>query len=89
MVQTAVVLPVAVLASLAVAIFVFVFWWFPRKYKKGVAMDMAEVDEARRQIGSLPLDGTGQQIGQPLEAQTLFGQPQTKHTYKPSPVTPF
>lgn len=47
--QQAVAIPVGVLAALAVAMFVFMFWWFPRHWQKGVRMDMAEYDQARRE----------------------------------------
>ena len=41
-------LPVGILAALCVCMFVFIWWWFPRHYRKGIAMDMKEVDDARR-----------------------------------------
>ncbi|KIW73803.1 hypothetical protein PV04_01893 [Phialophora macrospora] len=47
MVNNAVVVPVAVLASICVAMFVFIWWWFPRHYRKGVADDMYTMDRER------------------------------------------
>lgn len=47
--QQAVAVPVGVLAGLAVLMFIFMFWWFPRHWQKGVRMDMEEVDQARRE----------------------------------------
>jgi hypothetical protein len=47
MVNNSVVVPVAVLASICVAMFVFVWWWFPRHYRKGIAQDMTIVDGER------------------------------------------
>jgi len=47
MVNNAVIVPVAVLASICVAMFVFVWWWFPRHYRKGVNQDMAIIDAER------------------------------------------
>jgi formate hydrogenlyase subunit 3/multisubunit Na+/H+ antiporter MnhD subunit len=47
MVNNSVVVPVAVLASICVAMFVFVWWWFPRHYRKGVEQDMNIIDGER------------------------------------------
>jgi len=41
--------PVGVLSAICVAMFVFIWWWFPRHYQKGVRADMAMYDEQRRQ----------------------------------------
>lgn len=87
MTNTAVVLPVAVLASICVAMFVFMWWWFPRHYRKGVEMDMAEVDEARRQrewaaANPQPVGENGEQT-----SATTKPQPRTI-TYVP-PVTAY
>ena len=41
-------LPVGILAGLCVLMFVFIWWWFPRAYKKGVRADMDRVDDDRR-----------------------------------------
>jgi len=59
MVSNAVVVPVAVLASLSVAMFVFVWWWFPRHYRKGVEEDMNIMDGERagRDATHLGLEG--------------------------------
>lgn len=40
--------PVGILAGLAVAMFLFIWWWFPRAYKRGVAIEHEEIDRARR-----------------------------------------
>jgi len=42
-------LPIGVCGGLAVAMFIGICWWFPRHYKKGLKMDMDEIDETRRQ----------------------------------------
>jgi hypothetical protein len=49
MVNSNVVVPVGVLAGLSVAMFIFIWIWFPRHWRKGVAMDQAIMDEERRQ----------------------------------------
>ncbi|KAK5941059.1 hypothetical protein PMZ80_006336 [Knufia obscura] len=41
-------MPVGILAGISILMFIFIWWWFPRHWRKGVAADMAEVDEARR-----------------------------------------
>ncbi|KAH9826519.1 hypothetical protein Tdes44962_MAKER00483 [Teratosphaeria destructans] len=41
-------IPVGVLAGLCGLMFVFIWWWFPRHYRKGVRADMVRVDEERR-----------------------------------------
>lgn len=38
-------LPVGILAGLCVLMFIFIWWWFPRAYKRGVKADMDRVDE--------------------------------------------
>jgi len=57
--KTAVALPVGILAGLCVAMFIFIWWWFPRHYRKGITSDMREVDEARanreREAGEMEL----------------------------------
>ena len=47
MVSNAVIVPVAVLACICVAMFVFIWWWFPRHYRKGVTEDMNIIDDER------------------------------------------
>lgn len=45
MVNNAIVVPVAVLASICVVMFVFIWWWFPRHYRKGVQQDLDIMDQ--------------------------------------------
>lgn len=40
--------PVGVLAGLASAMFIFICWWFPRHWRKGVTADMREFETTRR-----------------------------------------
>lgn len=42
-------IPVGVLAALSVVMFIFIWWWFPRHYRKGVKADQDQWDEERRQ----------------------------------------
>ncbi len=65
MVSNAVVIPVAVLASICVAMFVFVWWWFPKHYRKGVEQDMDIIDGDRAARNRIHNDMEG---GEPLEA---------------------
>ncbi|KAK5172796.1 uncharacterized protein LTR77_002916 [Saxophila tyrrhenica] len=37
-----------ILAGLCVCMFLFIWWWFPRMYKKGIRADMDRVDEDNR-----------------------------------------
>lgn len=43
------IVPVAVLAVISVCMLIFMCWFFPRYYKKGVEMDAMEFDELKRQ----------------------------------------
>lgn len=40
-------IPVGVLSAIVVASLVFVWWWFPKAYRKGVKADMDRVDQER------------------------------------------
>ena len=70
MVGSSVVVPVAVLASICVAMFVFVWWWFPRHYRQGVEQDMNIIDGERadRDAVHAGLDGAN---GDPDRPKTL------------------
>jgi hypothetical protein len=48
MVNNAIVVPCAILGSIAVGMFAFICWWFPRAWAKGQTADMRE-HAARRQ----------------------------------------
>ncbi|KAK3716130.1 hypothetical protein LTR37_006575 [Vermiconidia calcicola] len=41
-------LPVGILSTLCVLMFIFMWWWFPRTFRKGIRADMDRVDEDRR-----------------------------------------
>ncbi|KAK5050968.1 hypothetical protein LTR84_003527 [Exophiala bonariae] len=45
MVNKAVVLPIACLSGICAAMLIFIWWFFPKWYKKGVAQDQAEMDQ--------------------------------------------
>ena len=47
MTNTAVVVPIAVLASIVAVSLVFVWWWFPRTWAKGNAEERAIIDAER------------------------------------------
>lgn len=79
MVNAAVAVPCGVLGGLVVVMFAFIWWWFPRTYRKGIAMDMAEVDEARRQR-ALPSETVH---GVPEVTGSADTKPQPKLTYIP------
>lgn len=51
--------PVGVLAGLAVLALIFVCIWFPRTYKKGVAHDMKDLEQARPVV----VDDDGNAVG--------------------------
>ena len=77
--------PVGVLAGLAVAMFVFIWWWFPRHYRKGIQDDMDRVDEAKRQreLAVAEAEARGEHID--LEAQ----QPKQAPKAYIAPVTAY
>ncbi|OAP58230.1 hypothetical protein AYL99_07320 [Fonsecaea erecta] len=64
MVNNSVVVPVAVLASLCVAMFLFIWWWFPRHYKKGVEQDMNIMDSERAEREGIHSDMGQVQLGE-------------------------
>ena len=74
--KSSVALPVGILAALAVAMFIFICWWFPRHYKKGVKADMDEVDEDRR---------LRQAYEAQMELQARAGAPPPVYEAKPQP----
>ncbi|KAJ9500494.1 hypothetical protein LTR99_001697 [Exophiala xenobiotica] len=41
--------PAAILGSLAGVMLIFIWWWFPRTWKRGVAQDNAEIDDIQVQ----------------------------------------
>lgn len=56
MAKTVVVVPVAVLASICVAMFAFICWWWPRTWAKGIALDKRQYrEEAERRQRDLEL----------------------------------
>lgn len=48
MTNTTVGLVCGLTGGLALAMFIFICWWFPRHWKKGNAMDIAEYEEEKR-----------------------------------------
>lgn len=80
---TAVAVPAGILGAIAVVMFLFLFWWFPRHWQKGIRADMAEVDEARRQR-ELAAQENGTASGGELASDANTKLPtQAKLTYLP------
>ncbi|KAJ9658775.1 hypothetical protein H2198_003521 [Neophaeococcomyces mojaviensis] len=82
-------IPVGVLAGLCVAMFIFIWWWFPRHYKKGIAMDMAMYDEQRqeRELAQAQANADGNAADAPAGN---IAKPQiTHHTYVPPAYTSY
>lgn len=50
MVSKAAAIPVGTLVGLAVVMFIFIWWWFPRHYQKGIHKDMINADLERREM---------------------------------------
>lgn len=46
--NTTIALVCGLTGGLALAMFIFICWWFPRHWKKGNAADMAEYEEDKR-----------------------------------------
>ncbi|KIN00089.1 hypothetical protein OIDMADRAFT_19356 [Oidiodendron maius Zn] len=91
MVNTAIVVPCVVLASIAVCMFVFVWWWFPRTWAKGQSIDMkqyAENAQRRRDLEMVASEtATGGHTGIPgTRAHEI---PQGRSTYVPPAITPY
>ena len=53
MVKNSVVIPIATLSAIVVAGFIFVWWWFPRTWKKGNETELDIMDEEQRQVGGM------------------------------------
>lgn len=92
MVSNAVVVPVAVLAAIAVCMFAFVCWWFPRAWTQGQTADMREYAERTRQR-DLELAASDIRAGEETdvpnsEVPKMSNQAQVRSTYVP-PVTPY
>jgi hypothetical protein len=91
MVNNSIVVPCAVLASIAICMFAFICWWFPRAWAKGQAYDMREhADNAERRRRDLELaageTATSEQSGNPGGKMSA---PPVRSTYVPPVVTPF
>jgi len=91
--QKAVALPVGILAAICILMFIFIWWWFPRHWKKGVKADQDEWDEARRQRDAREIEleaqrQAGQGDGSAPPAYTEAKPPPPKLTYVP-PVTAY
>lgn len=46
--NSAAAIPAGILGAICVLMFAFIWWWFPRHYRKGMRMDMQEIEEDRR-----------------------------------------
>jgi len=79
--------PVGVLSAICVAMFVFIWWWFPRHYQAGVRADMAMYDEQRRQRELADAE-TNSDINNVSEvpAETIS---KPVHTYQPPTYTSY
>jgi len=83
-------IPVGVLAALCSACFIFIWWWFPRHYQKGVQADMDRVDEERRQreLAQQQMGGDVELGGEGANAATMPKKP-TTFTYQPPAYTSY
>ncbi|KAH7395633.1 hypothetical protein BKA64DRAFT_674146 [Cadophora sp. MPI-SDFR-AT-0126] len=96
MVNNAVVVPVAVLSSICVCMFVFMWWWFPRAWARGDASDRAEFEAAKRQRELAEETAVGTDGETDVELGDVGGNrtagravaPQMPARYVP-PVTPY
>ncbi|KAK5123912.1 hypothetical protein LTR85_002109 [Meristemomyces frigidus] len=85
-------IPVGVLAALCSAMFIFIWWWFPRHYRKGVQADMDRVDEERREREAYQASNTVElavdENGQPVEGSVAKPKP-TTFAYHPPAYTSY
>jgi hypothetical protein len=72
MTNSSVLVPVVTLASICVCMFVFIWWWFPRHYKKGLRQDVEIIDseQAGRDAIHAGLEGEGDNLA-PARPKTL------------------
>lgn len=90
-------IPVGVLSGLCVLMFVFIWWWFPRHYQKGIEMDMAEVDEDRRQrelyqaqLAQRAAAGDVEGAAAPqVEGAPVIQPPPPRYQYRPQAYTSY
>lgn len=103
MVDKSVVLPIACLSGICAAMLVFIWWWFPKWYKKGVAQDQRDMDEvilerraleAARAARAASEEDSSSREGQDqgdVEAQRHDSKTPVvnHHTYRPPPIATF
>lgn len=83
--------PAGVLGAICVVALLFVWWWFPRTWKKGVQMDMDRIEaDGQRQDAQ---GGTGQRMRTREENRAIIArfeerQRQLKMGVNPDAVTP-
>lgn len=104
MVNNTVVLPIACLSGICVAMLIFIWWFFPKWYKKGVEADMRDMDEMlaeRRAVAAANAaraadtqssngDVEAQRQDSATDAAPTVKVPQVnQHTYRPPPIATF
>ena len=91
MVSKAILVPCLVLAAIAVCMFVFIWWWFPRTWAKGQAIDMkqyAENAQRRRDLEMVASEtATGEHTDIPGTGAHKIAQ--LRSTYVPPAITPY
>nr|POE68692.1 hypothetical protein CFP56_77043 [Quercus suber] len=83
-------IPVGVLAGLCGIMFIFIWWWFPRVYKRGVQADMDRVDEdiRLRNAAALQEEGNAEMaVGE--DGQPIPPKKPTTFTYQPPAYTSY
>lgn len=103
MVDKTIVLPIACLSGICAAMLVFIWWFFPKWYKKGVAQDQRDMDEVIRERRELAAaraarltsdEDSASREGQDeddVEAQRRASKTPVvnHHTYRPPPIATF
>ena len=94
MVNNAVVIPSAIFATLAVCMFIFICWWFPRAWASGQASDIREYEQRLRMERELAARETGSDETHDLsnvggDAGTVAKPQVVRSTYVPPAVTPY
>ena len=86
---TAWALPVGILAGICGIMFIGVWYFFPKYYKRGIKMDMDRVDEERRQRELHAQQNGDVELGEGVEGTAAPPKKPTTFQYTPPAYTAY
>ena len=101
MVSKSAVIPIAALSSIVGVMLIFIWWWFPKWYKKGVQADQDDIDRMRARQREMAAaraaesEASGGEANGDVEAQRQGSTASAKapvvnaQTYRPSQIATF